>query len=65
MKDLVVKCNETYCGKTFVVTAADQKYLKGRCWNLPRKCWSCRFNKRPLNGGMYHPLGGERQKQAV
>lgn len=47
------------CGATFELSDRDRAYFEARGWKLPQRCFRCRFDRRPLRGGMYHPLGGE------
>ncbi len=55
----VAICIEKGCKNSIVITQKDRDYFKARGYVAPRRCHRCRVNRRPLIGGMYHPLGGE------
>ncbi len=68
MKDIIQKCVEISCGKDFIINVMEQDFFTRKNLPFPKRCKDCRAKRKlaskPLVGGLYHPSGGEHQKDA-
>lgn len=49
------------CQKPFWLTGKERDFFVFKKLLEPSRCKPCRQARKPLRGGMYHPLGGEYQ----
>lgn len=47
LEEKVIHCED--CGKEFIISPSEQKFYNKKGYNLPKRCFDCRKNKKKIN----------------
>ncbi len=53
------------CPRIFAMTGKEREFYHKKGMPEPKRCRPCRAARKPLKGGVYHPLGGEHQNHTI